>query len=117
MWFGCKVEFCVHYYNETLKCYVSKFKDSHTGHKLMGLKYNHLIRCHWSLNKVDIAQVNSMCAYGIKTSHIIGFMIRQSKGYEIVGSTWKDLYNHFNKKNWDKLIDRDANVLFASKCR
>ena len=64
-------------HNETLKWYVSKFDDVHTGHNLVDPKYSHLIRCHRSLNEADIAQVNNMHACGIRTSHIMGFMVRQ----------------------------------------
>ena len=72
---GCVAQFHVLRDNKTMKFRVTRFVEHHTGHEVVGSKYSYLIRTHRSMTDADIAQVNSMRACGIRTAHIMGYMV------------------------------------------
>ncbi|KAL4293515.1 hypothetical protein AHAS_Ahas18G0135800 [Arachis hypogaea] len=56
------------------------------------------------------AQANSLYFYGVRTCHIIGFMMVQKEGPNRTIFTKKDLYNHFDRSRRTKIKDGDAHA-------
>ncbi|KAI8571218.1 hypothetical protein RHMOL_Rhmol01G0101800 [Rhododendron molle] len=73
------------------------------------------LRSHRKVRSSDKASANTMHKVGIKTSHIMDFVAQQSGGYESVGYTQKDLYNHFTAQRNIEVADGDAEGDFE-KC-
>ncbi|KAI8552770.1 hypothetical protein RHMOL_Rhmol06G0293400 [Rhododendron molle] len=74
------------------------------------------LRSHRKVRSSDKAPANTMHKVGIKTSHIMDFVAQQSGGYESVGYTQKDLYNHFTAQRNIEVADGDAEGALAYLC-
>ncbi|XP_058208192.1 protein FAR1-RELATED SEQUENCE 5-like [Rhododendron vialii] len=74
------------------------------------------LRSHRKVSSFDKASTNTMHKVGIKTSHIMDFAAQQSGGYESVGYTQKDLYNHFTAQRNIEVADGDAEGALAYLC-
>ncbi|XP_057730029.1 protein FAR1-RELATED SEQUENCE 5-like [Arachis stenosperma] len=108
--YRARIWFIRHY--ETGKWKVSVFESEHN-HPLCPPKYRHLITANRVLNEVDKTQANSLRACGVKTCHIMGYMIFQKGGYDKVGFTSKDLHNQISKTRRGKVKDGDAFAALA----
>ncbi|RVW64901.1 Protein FAR-RED impaired response 1 [Vitis vinifera] len=62
------------------------------------------------------AQLNAMRGVGMGTSQIRDYMVQQSGGYNNVGFTKKDLYNHVDADRRVHLRDGDAEGALAYLC-
>ncbi|XP_015932831.1 protein FAR1-RELATED SEQUENCE 5-like [Arachis duranensis] len=78
---NCKVRirFIRHY--RTGKWKVSVFQSEHN-HPLCPPKYRHLIAANRKLDEADKTQADSLRACGVKTCHIMGYMVSQKGGYD-----------------------------------
>ena len=94
---NCKACFQIKVDKERSKWFVMKVCVDHN-HELTPARLVRLIPCHRSLNDANVAQVDSMHSYEVKTAHIMGFMCGQSGGPRMVRFCRKDLYNHFDKQ-------------------
>ncbi|KAJ1400425.1 FAR1 DNA-binding domain [Sesbania bispinosa] len=65
------------------------------------------------LTPANMAQVNSLHLYGVRTCHIMGLIMGQKGGHSDLGFCKKDFYNHIGKENRAKIEDVDA---FAALC-
>ncbi|KAJ1414864.1 Zinc finger, SWIM-type [Sesbania bispinosa] len=88
---------------------VTHFEPNHN-HELTPSTYVHLISSYRGLSEGDKAQVNSLHMYGVRTCHILGFILGQKGGYADLGFCKKDLYNHIDKDKRAKIKDGDAFV-------
>jgi hypothetical protein len=88
----------VHYRADNGKYAVSHFEETHN-HELTSSKFVHLHPVSRKISEADKAQINGLQSHGIRTCHIMGYMVAQKGGYSGVGFTRKDLYNYFDKKN------------------
>ncbi|RYR26032.1 hypothetical protein Ahy_B02g060151 [Arachis hypogaea] len=83
---------------------------SEHNHPLCPPKYRHLIAANRGLDETDKTQADSLRACGVKTCHIMGYMVSQKGGYDKVGFTIKDLHNHISKtrrgKRWNEIISK-----------
>jgi zinc finger SWIM domain-containing protein 3 len=86
---------------------VSIFVEGHN-HELTPSKYVHLHPVFRKISESDKAQIDGLQSHGIRTCHIMGYMVAQKGGYDGVGFTKKDLYNYFDKKMRD--ITKDGDV-------
>ncbi|XP_057746702.1 protein FAR1-RELATED SEQUENCE 5-like [Arachis stenosperma] len=75
--------------------------------------YRHLIAANRGLNEADKTQADSLRAFGVKTCHIIGYMVFQKGGDDKLSFTSKDLHNHISKTRRGKMKDGDAFVALA----
>ncbi|XP_015961726.1 protein FAR1-RELATED SEQUENCE 5-like [Arachis duranensis] len=109
---NCKVRirFIRHY--RTGKWKVSVFESEHN-HPLCPPKYRHLIAANRGLDEADKTQADSLRACGVKTYHIMGYMVSEKGGYDKVGFTSKDLHNHISKTRRGKVKDSDAFAALA----
>ncbi|KAL4329546.1 hypothetical protein AHAS_Ahas13G0310900 [Arachis hypogaea] len=105
-----RIRFIRHY--KTGKWKVSVFESEHN-HPLCPPKYRHLIAANRGLIEADKTQTDNLRACGVKTCHIMGYMVFQKGGYDKVGFTRKDLHNHISKTRHDKVKDSDAFVALA----
>ncbi|XP_020987660.1 protein FAR1-RELATED SEQUENCE 5-like [Arachis duranensis] len=65
------------------------------------------------MTDADKAQADSLHFYGIRTCHIMGFMVAQKGGPNRAGFTKKDLYNHFDRSRRAKIKDGDAHAALS----
>ncbi|XP_020979569.1 protein FAR1-RELATED SEQUENCE 5-like [Arachis ipaensis] len=105
-----RIRFICHY--RTGKWKVSVFESEHN-HPLYLPKYRHLIAANRRLDEADKTQADSLRACGVKTCHIMGYMVSQKGGYDKVGFTSKDLHNHISKTRRGKVKDGDAFAALA----
>ncbi|XP_025703648.1 protein FAR1-RELATED SEQUENCE 5-like [Arachis hypogaea] len=105
-----RIRFIRHY--RTGKWKVSVFESEHN-HPLCPAKYRHLITANRGLNEADKTQADSLRACGVKTCHIMGYMVSQKGGYDKVGFTSKYLHNHISKTRRGKVKDGDAFATLA----
>ncbi|XP_025666451.1 protein FAR1-RELATED SEQUENCE 5-like [Arachis hypogaea] len=66
-----------------------------------------------TIERADKTQSDSLRACGVKTCHIMGYMVSQKGGYDKVGFTSKDLHNHISKTRRGKVKDGDAFAALA----
>ncbi|XP_045799092.1 protein FAR1-RELATED SEQUENCE 5-like [Trifolium pratense] len=86
---------------------VSVFEETHN-HELTSARFVHLHPIYRKISEADRVQVDGMQSRGIRTCHIMGYMVAQKGGYGGVGFTKKDLYNYFDKKMRDIVKDGDV---------
>lgn len=86
---------------------MSKFEEGHN-HELTPPKFTHLHPLYRKISEADSAQLDALQSHGIRTCHIMGYMVAQKGGYADVGFTKKDLYNYFDKKMRDVIKDGDV---------
>lgn len=56
----------------------------------------------------DIAKLTAMRKVSISTFHANDLLVNQACGYDYVGFTLKDLYNHIDSGRREILVDGDA---------
>ncbi|XP_025674258.1 protein FAR1-RELATED SEQUENCE 5-like [Arachis hypogaea] len=105
-----RIRFIRHY--RTGKWKVSVFESEHN-HLLCPPKYRHLIAANRGLNEADKTQADSLRACGVKTCHIMGYMVFQKGVYDKVGFTSKDLHNHISKIRRGKVKVSDVFAALA----
>jgi zinc finger SWIM domain-containing protein 3 len=103
----CKARLRVKYKAKKGTYVVSIFVEGHN-HELTPSKYVHLHPVFRKISESDKAQIDGLQSHGIRTCHIMGYMVAQKGGYDGVGFTKKDLYNYFDKKMRD--ITKDGDV-------
>ena len=104
---GCKAGLRVRKNKDSGKWEVYFFEDDHN-HDIYGPKHTSLHRCHRTLTKADVNQVDTMQSYGIRGSYIYGYIAGQSGGYDRAGFTRKDMFNHINRVRAANTSDGDA---------
>ncbi|KAJ1382616.1 Zinc finger, CCHC-type [Sesbania bispinosa] len=91
---------------------VSAFDDDHN-HELTPPTYVHMMSAYRRLSESDKAQVDTLHAAGVRTCHIMSFMIGQKGGHGELGFCKKVMYNHIDKQKRANIEDGDA---FAALC-
>ncbi|MED6115466.1 hypothetical protein PIB30_117220 [Stylosanthes scabra] len=86
---------------------VIAFEGKHN-HPLCPLKFRHLIPANRWLDDADKAQADSMRAFGVRTCHIMGYIVAQKGGFDKAGFTHKDLHNHIARTKRGKIKEGDA---------
>jgi len=71
------------------------------------MNHVHLFPAYRGLMDVDKAQADSLCRYGVKTCHIMGYIVGQKGGYDALGFTREDLYNYFDSLIHAQIKDGD----------
>ncbi|KAI8554725.1 hypothetical protein RHMOL_Rhmol05G0120700 [Rhododendron molle] len=112
---GCPAIFHLKLDRKSNKYVVANFVSFHN-HNLIGPIGVPFLRSHKKVRSPDKASANTMHKVGIKTSHIIDFAAQQSGGYDKVGYTQKDLYNHFTAQRKIEIADGDAEGALAYLC-
>ncbi|XP_015944684.1 protein FAR1-RELATED SEQUENCE 5-like [Arachis duranensis] len=103
----CQARIRFHYDMKLRKWKVTAFEETHN-HDLIPPKYIQFVPAYRVMTEADKAQANSLHDYGVRTCHIMGFMLKQKGGPGKIGFTKKDLYNHFDKSKRAKVKDGDA---------
>ncbi|KAF7154473.1 hypothetical protein RHSIM_Rhsim01G0090200 [Rhododendron simsii] len=112
---GCPAVFSVTLERSSGKYLVNNFVSVHN-HSMIGPCGVPFLCSHRKVSSSDKASANTMHKVGIKTSHIMDFAAQQSGGYESVGYTQKDLYNHFTAQRNIEVADGDAEGALAYLC-
>ncbi|XP_058198578.1 protein FAR1-RELATED SEQUENCE 5-like [Rhododendron vialii] len=112
---GCPAIFHLKLDRKSNKYVVANFVSFHN-HNLIGPMGVPFLRSHRKVRSPDKASANTMHKVGIKTSHIMDFAAQQSGGYNKVGYTQKDLYNHFTAQRKIEVADGDAEEALAYLC-
>jgi len=93
----CPARLRVHYRPKKGRYVVSIFEEGHN-HELTPSSVVHLHPVYQQISDADKAQIDGLQSHGIRTCHIMGYMVAQKGGYAGVGFTKKYLYNYFDKK-------------------
>ncbi|KEH22405.1 hypothetical protein MTR_7g446510 [Medicago truncatula] len=96
----------VHYGPKKGRYVVSIFEEGHN-HELTLSSVVHLHPVSRKISEADKAQIDGLQSHGIRTCHVMGYMVAQKGGYLGVGFTKKDLYNYFDKKMCVVIKDGD----------
>ncbi|KEH22404.1 hypothetical protein MTR_7g446480 [Medicago truncatula] len=96
----------VHYGPKKGRYVVSIFEEGHN-HELTPSSVVHLHPVSRKISEADKAQIDGLQSHGIRTCHVMGYMVAQKGGYLGVGFTKKDLYNYFDKKMCVVIKDGD----------
>ncbi|RVX03571.1 Protein FAR1-related sequence 5 [Vitis vinifera] len=112
---GCEATFRIGFNKQMNKWVVKEFMADHN-HPLVEQKNVQFLRSHRVIKNADKAQLNAMRGVGIGTSQIMDYMVQQSGGYNNVGFTKKDLYNHVDADSRVHLRDGDAEGALAYLC-
>jgi hypothetical protein len=86
---------------------VSIFKPSHN-HELAPLRFVHLMPNYRKLSEVDKQVASGLHSQGVRTCHILGFLMGQKGGHEGLGFIKKDLYNFTDHQARVKIQDGDT---------
>jgi hypothetical protein len=100
----------VKYHAAKGKFVVARFEEAHN-HELTPARFVHLHPLFRKITEADKAQIDGLQNHGIRTCHIMGYMVAQKGGYADVGFTKKDLYNYFDKKM--RAVIKDGDVAAA----
>ncbi|CAJ2654133.1 unnamed protein product [Trifolium pratense] len=103
----CGARLRVNYKAEKDRYVVTAFEETHN-HELTPARFVHLHPVYRKISETDKAQVDGLQKRGIRTCHIMGYMVAQKGGYAGVGFTKKDLYNYFDKKMRAVIKDGDV---------
>ncbi|KAJ1415903.1 Zinc finger, PMZ-type [Sesbania bispinosa] len=103
----CQAKIRIRLDYKTDKWKVVSFVETHN-HELTPSTFVHLLPSNRGLNNVDKAQVGRLHAYGVRTCHIMGYMLDQKGGYGSLGFCRKDLYNYIERQKLEKIKDGDA---------
>ncbi|KAK2424288.1 protein FAR1-RELATED SEQUENCE [Trifolium repens] len=90
---GCKAKLRIVYDIIRKKYRVSVFNPTHN-HDLTPEQFVHLIPNYRRLTEEDKQVVNGLHSQGVRTCHIMGFLMGQKGGHEGIGFIRKDLYNY-----------------------
>ncbi|XP_057449724.1 protein FAR1-RELATED SEQUENCE 5-like isoform X2 [Lotus japonicus] len=106
---GCHAKLRVRF-DYKISCWkVVSFKEGHN-HELYPASAVPLIPAYRAISDADKAQVDSLNSQGVKTCHIMGYLLAQKGGYAGVGFLKEDLYNYFHRQKRDKIKDGDARI-------
>ncbi|KAL6345695.1 hypothetical protein AAG906_017432 [Vitis piasezkii] len=94
------------------KWIVKEFIGEHN-HNLVDPISRQFLRSHRTVSNPDKAQVDVLRQVGVKTTQIIDYMVKQSRGHEHVGFTPKDIYNHVDAMCRSEIKDGDAETTLA----
>ena len=89
--------------------YVSLFNNDHN-HEVLRQKYVEMFRSHRKMFEADVLHMNKMLEISISTPKIYESFANQGGGFNLVGFSRRDMYNHAEKQR--KLIDGDAKGAF-----
>lgn len=92
--------------------YVSEFVTNHN-HDLVRREHVRFLRSHRSVMDHDIAKVTAMRKVSISTCQAYDLLVTQAGGYDYVGFTLKDLYNHLDSGRREILVDGDAQAAIS----
>ncbi|KAL4374571.1 hypothetical protein AHAS_Ahas05G0195100 [Arachis hypogaea] len=84
---------------------VSCFVESHN-HDLTPPQFAHLVPANRHLTVTDRVQVENLHNFGVKSCHIMRYIVFQKGGYRHAGFTRKDLYNHIDRYRRAKVKKR-----------
>ncbi|RVW73011.1 Protein FAR1-related sequence 5 [Vitis vinifera] len=112
---GCEATFRIGFNKQMNKWVVKEFMANHN-HPLVEQKNTQFLRSHRVIKNADKAQLNVMRGVGMGTSQIMDYMVQQSGGYNKVGFTKKDLYNHVDADRRVHLRDGDVEGVLAYLC-
>ncbi|XP_015949936.1 protein FAR1-RELATED SEQUENCE 5-like [Arachis duranensis] len=87
---------------------ISCFVESHN-HDLTP-PFADLVPANRHLTITDKVQVENLHNFGVKTCHIMGYIVFQKGGYHHAGFTRKNLYNHIDRYRRSKVKNKDANA-------
>ncbi|XP_058741458.1 protein FAR1-RELATED SEQUENCE 5-like [Vicia villosa] len=104
---GCLARLRVAYDVMTRSWRVIAFESAHN-HKLTPQRFVHFIPKYRRLSEADKALVDGLHTCGVRTCHILGFMLGQKGGHEYLGFIKKDLYNYFSNGAKAKRENGDA---------
>ena len=90
---GCETTFQIGFNEQMNKWIVKEFMADHN-HPLVEQKSIQFLRSHRVMKIAYKTQLNAMRGVGMKTNQIMDYMVQRSGGYNNVGFTKKDLYNH-----------------------
>ncbi|XP_045817796.1 protein FAR1-RELATED SEQUENCE 5-like isoform X4 [Trifolium pratense] len=91
----CRARIHVAYNVETKRWRVVTFESVHN-HELIPRRFVHCIPKYRRLSEADKALADGLHTCGVRTCHILGFMMAQKGGHEGLGFIKKDLYNYFS---------------------
>jgi len=103
---NCPVRLRIRYNSEILRWRVIVFEECHN-HELTPLRYIHLFPAYRGLTDADKAQVDNLQSYGIRTCQIMGYIVANKGGYDVVGFTKNDLHYYFGMKMGIDIRDGD----------
>jgi hypothetical protein len=106
----CPARLRVHYRPKKGRYVMYIFEESHN-HELTPSSVVHLHLVYRQIFEADKAQIDGLQLHGIRTCHIMGYIVAQKGGYPGVGFTKKDLYNYFDKKM--RVVIKDSDVSAA----
>ncbi|WJZ84125.1 hypothetical protein VitviT2T_003746 [Vitis vinifera] len=112
---GCEATFRIGFNKQINKWVVKEFMAYHN-HPLVEQKNVQFLRSYRVIKNADKAQLNAMRGVGMGTSQIMDYMVQQSGGYNNVGLTKKDPYNHVEADCRVHLRDGDAEGALAYLC-
>ncbi|KAJ1424170.1 Zinc finger, CCHC-type superfamily [Sesbania bispinosa] len=104
---NCEAKLRIRFNRKKKNWRVVSFEESHN-HELTPPRFVHLHSAYHKLTDGDKAQVDSLHAHGVRTGHIMGYMLAQKGGYCNVGFARKDVYNYIYINNRVKIKDGDA---------
>ena len=111
----CPVKFQMPLDAKTGKQKVVSFEEGHN-HKLTLPEYVHLIPTCYALNDTNKLAVNSLHSFGVRSYHIMGYLVGQKRDYVRVGYMKKDLYDHIDGQRHAKIKDGDAMATLDCLC-
>ncbi|KAJ1420101.1 Zinc finger, CCHC-type [Sesbania bispinosa] len=98
---SCQAKLRVHFDYKRSKWTVLSFVETHN-HYLCPPKYRHLIPAHRKMGDTDKAQAESLHSYGVRTCHIMGYMLAQKGDFKTA------MYANFTPEKfenfWQQLI-------------
>ncbi|XP_058732827.1 protein FAR1-RELATED SEQUENCE 5-like [Vicia villosa] len=103
----CPARLRVHYKADKNRYVVTFLYETHN-HELTPTRFIHLHPIYRDISEADRAQINGLQSHGIRTCHIMGYMVAQKGGYVCVGFTKKDMYNYFDRKMRATIKDGDV---------
>ncbi|WJX66996.1 hypothetical protein P8452_51497 [Trifolium repens] len=83
---GCTARLRVQYKSKKDRYVVSIFEEGHN-HELTPSKYVHLHPIYRQISEADRAQIDGLQSHGVRTCHIMGYMVAQKSGYADVNSS------------------------------
>ncbi|KAF2296696.1 hypothetical protein GH714_001308 [Hevea brasiliensis] len=89
---------------------VTRFIPTHN-HELASVRERHLLRSGRNISNAKAAVINTMVNAGIRTKDAFSFLSEEHGGFENIGFTKRDCYNHVNKQKLMKIDAGDAQSL------
>jgi hypothetical protein len=95
-----------------LKNRVSVFNPTHN-HVLTPEHFVHLIPNYCRLTEEDKQVINGLHSQGVRTCHIVSFLMGQKGGHEGLGFIRKDLYNYTDHQARVRMVRGDTYVTLS----